>query len=330
MVRLADGELLLGMTMQNTRTAKDFVDEQHFITRSRDAGRTWSAPELSHIVPEDHPGYPPHLHVMPDGRLISWIHFSPKEGGELHVAESTDAGHTWSKPVPMGLPSKPAMMDFGVCDRAMNVSDGSMLMAFFGPCSYPGAYPKDAVGQAAVCWGALHMQAFTCRSADGGRSWERPTPLDDCGSVGGKPIVPNVDMTEFCAVELDPGCILALIRPLYSPWMWETWSHDGGRSWGPAMRGPFAGYASSNMVRTANGAILVAHRLPSLAVHCSRDGAVTWDQGTLIDSGSWAMGSMIEVEPNLVLYIYWDTPGTLMRGQFLKVTDSAVESVRFW
>jgi|GEM_PF-1073139 len=33
---------------------------------------------------------------------------------------------------------------------------------------------------------------------------------------------------------------------------------------------------------------------------------------------------MVEVEPNLVLYIYWDTPLSLMRGQFIRVTGNGL------
>ncbi len=118
-----------------------------------------------------------------------------------------------------------------------------------------------------------------------------------------------------------------LFRPIYSPWMWETWSDDGGRTWGPCVRGPFPGYATPNVVRTASGALLVAHRLPWLTVHCSLDDARTW-QGTTIDSATWAMGAMCEVEPDLVLYCYMDTHESLMRAQFLRVTSSSLEPAR--
>jgi len=102
--------------------------------------------------------------------------------------------------------------------------------------------------------------------------------------------------------------------------MWECWSDDGGRTWGPAVRGPFPGYACPNMIRTRSGALLVAHRLPGLTINCSRDGGENWDAGTMIDSGIWAMGAMAEVAPDLVLYVYWDAFESLMRAQLLRVT----------
>jgi hypothetical protein len=78
------------------------------------------------------------------------------------------------------------------------------------------------------------------------------------------------------------------------------------------------------MLRTAGGAVLVAHRLPSMTVHCSRDDGHTWDNGTLIDGAVWVMGGMVEVEPDLVLFVYYDAHESLMRAQFIRVTRSGL------
>jgi hypothetical protein len=134
----------------------------------------------------------------------------------------------------------------------------------------------------------------------------------------------NMDLTEVCGAQLSNGRILALIRPIFSPWMWETRSDDGGKSWTPCLRGPFPGYATPNMLRTRGGALLVAHRLPCLTIHTSLDEGLHWDQGTMIDSGLWAMGAMLEIEDNLVLYIYWDTNGDYMRAQYIRVTPNGL------
>ncbi|MBC8236247.1 exo-alpha-sialidase, partial [bacterium] len=143
----------------------------------------------------------------------------------------------------------------------------------------------------------------------------------------GEQIEGSMDLTEVCATQIGDGRIMALIRPIYSPWMWETWSDDGGMTWGPCIRGAFPGYATPNMLRTSSGAILVAHRMPSLTIHCSLDDGMTFDQGTMIDSGLWCMGSMIEVEPDLVLYAYMDSFESLMRAQFIRITATGLEPV---
>ena len=71
----------------------------------------------------------------------------------------------------------------------------------------------------------------------------------------------------------------------------------------------------------------IAHRLPWLTVHWSLDGGRTW-QGTIIDNGGWSMGSMCEVEPDVVLHCYWDAYESLMRVQLIQVTPSGIEPVR--
>lgn len=124
------------------------------------------------------------------------------------------------------------------------------------------------------------------------------------------------------------GRIMALVRPVYAPWMWETWSKDGGATWGPCVSGPFPGYATSNMLRTQSGVVLVAHRQPTMAIHCSRDDGHTWDQGTIIDGGLWCMGAMYEVEPDMVLYAYWDSFESHMRAQLIRVHPDRIEPVR--
>ena len=82
------------------------------------------------------------------------------------------------------------------------------------------------------------------------------------------------------------------------------------------------------MVSTASGALLIAHRMPGLTLHCSLDDGLTWDQGTMIDTGLWAMGAMVEVAPDEVLYVYWDTFRTLARAQRIRITPSGLEPVR--
>lgn len=65
-------------------------------------------------------------------------------------------------------------------------------------------------------------------------------------------------------METAPGEVMALIRPIYSPWMWEV----------------------------------------------------------------WAMGSTIEVRPNLVLSVYNDSLQGKMRAQFIGATGKQLEPVK--
>ena len=127
-------------------------------------------------------------------------------------------------------------------------------------------------------------------------------------------------------VQIPSGKILCLSRPIYSPWVWETWSDDGGVSWGPTRRGAFPSYANT-MLATAGGAVLVAGRMPGLGLHVSHDGGLSWKHYQ-IGTDIWAMGAMYEVEPNVVLFVYMDSHNTLLRAQLIEVTSDGVRPVR--
>ena len=314
-LKLSDGTLLLNYAVQEEAYKGETTP---LLTRSSDGGRTWSKPETQRIVRGDNEWFPPRLHITPGGRLICLI---KTDEGYL-VAESKDHARTWSDPVPVRIgPAPPHVESLHLGPQAfLNLADGSIMLFCYG-----GHDLKDP-DLGFYTWGSCHCQAFACRSTDDGRTWSPPVNVDDPGcDPEGEPYEGSLDLTEVCGAQMGDGRILALIRPLYSPWMWETWSADGGATWGPCVRGPFPGYATPNMLRTASGALLVAHRLPSMTIHCSFDDGHTWDEGTLIDSAIWVMGSMIEVEPDVVLYVYWDSFESLMRAQRFRVTPTGLE-----
>ncbi|MBM3804255.1 MAG: exo-alpha-sialidase [Acidimicrobiia bacterium] len=322
LVRTPKGDLLLTFNEGGTSTNAKTVP---FSIRSKDNGKTWSKPERIASLKEGdslEEGQSGQIHVFPDGKLRMMVY----KGEQVSIAESTDDGRSWEPATPVVLPPNPS--DLGrkiVPGSFVNLRDGAVLA--FG-LSYHNSSLKSAnIWQ----WGSHHTQAFATRSEDNGKTWSEWKNLDNPGLTQvtkGDQIGSNLDLTEVCAVQTGTGKIMALIRPIYSPWMWEASSTDGGKTWGPVVRGPFPGYATPNMPRTASGAILVAHRQPNLTVHSSLDDGITWDEGTRIDSGLWAMGSMLEVEPNVVLYVYYDSFYSRMRAQFIRVTPRGIEPVR--
>jgi hypothetical protein len=329
LLRFADGELLLSFAIQE-RSFQGRVTSH--LARSGDGGRTWSDPEPLRVSARDGGWEPDRLHLTPAGRLISLS----KEGDAYLIAESTDRGRTWSELAPAGLaPAPPGLPGIHLPPQAfLNLADGSIVLFGYGA-------RRDLMKEELTIytWGSFHCQSFACRSTDDGRTWSTWVNLDNAGVDDhfdpnepdrelGRPIAGNLDLTEACAVQMGDGRIMVLIRPIYSPWMWETWSGDGGVTWGPCVRGPFPGYATPNMLRTSNGAVLVAHRLPSMTVQTSWDDGGTWDEGTLIDSATWVMGAMVEVEPGVVLYVYWDSFESLMRAQRILPTRAGLEPVR--
>ena len=53
-----------------------------------------------------------------------------------------------------------------------------------------------------------------------------------------------------------------------------------------------------------------------MTVHASFDAGASW-QGSITDSSVWVMGSMLEVRPGLVLYVYYDRFESRMRAQYI-------------
>lgn len=313
--RLSNGELLLLFNSRSDQNQSETARSIPYLARSDDGGRSWSGSSPLTFAGETNTWFGARFHVTPKGRLIALL--PDKPGGTIR--DSNDGGVTWSAPTKTNLP----LDRLSLAPHAfLNLSDGAMLAFPYGRFGAP-------ISENVWTWGSVHCQAFCCRSEDDGRTWSSPVNIDTPLIDGkGQKVEGNLDLTEVSAVELVSGRVMAFVRPISSPWMWETWSDDGGRTWGACVRGPFPGYASPNMVRTRRGAILIAVREPELTVFCSHDEGVTWDQGTIIDTGIWAMGSLLEVEPDLVLYVYWDSFQGLMRAQFLRVVNRMVTPVR--
>ena len=309
-VRAGD-DLLLSFTTQKPAYSGTTAE---FVTRSTDNGRTWSPPErvTTHEAEAwDGWGY---LHRWPDGVLRMLI--SSETGARM--AEGGPYGKLWRAPKPIPMPAAPSGLKRVYPAPLLNLSDGSVLAFGYG------GHDSTIPGSSIFTWGSCHCQAFAARTTDNGATWSNWVNIDGTRDSTGKTVDGSLDLTEICGAEVAPGRIVALIRPVYSPWMWETWSEDGGRTWTPCVRGPFPGYATSNMLRTTSGVLLVAHRLPGSTIHASHDDGVSWDTGTQIDSAIWVMGSMIEVEPDRVLYVYWDSFESSMRAQFIRVTPRGI------
>ena len=320
--RFDDGELLLLANIQDSTSQAETAPAVPHLTRSTDNGVTWSEATRLDIGEVKNQWSAARIHITPKGRLIGFV---PGTDHKV-VSESTDRGRTWQHigktNLHIGPPRENPIQDISP-QGLMNLKDGGMLVFHLKGLDLV----DDTYGL--HTWGAKHCQAFSRRSDDDGATWGELVNLDTPGfDVDGKQLEGNLDFTEVSTVQLAGGRIKGFIRPIYSPTMWEIQSDDGGRTWGPALRGPFPGYAAPNMVRTECGALLIAVRMQGLTVFCSLDEGLTWDQGTIIDTGLWAMGSMVEVEPNVVLYVYWDSFSTSMRSQRFRVGASGLEPVR--
>ena len=317
LLRAGSGELVLTYNASRPGPAGT---TSHLMTRSADDGRTWSEPEVTGTVDGDPWTVRGTLHRFPDGRVRR---LSMDGDGTFALHEVSDDIRTIGPPRSLDLgPMPDGMTGLHMGPQVFaNLDDGSVVMFLYGGhASGPGH-------ELIHTWGAVHCRAFTCRSTDNGVTWSPLVNIDHAVNGRGEPVDGSLDLTEVCGAEASAGTMVALIRPIYSPWMWEVWSRDGGLTWSPCMRGPFPGYATPNMLKTSSGALLVAHRLPMMTVHASFDAGMSW-QGSIIDSSIWVMGSMLEVRPDLVLYVYYDSFESRMRAQYLSVAGGTLTPVR--
>jgi len=307
LARAANGDVLC-VFAAGIKSA-DFSNQGRYLGRSRDGGSTWTVEPAPKNLTGD-------LQRLHDGRLVS-VALAHGQGA---WSESPDNGATWSEPVAITAsepwPADPAKIETA---SPLELQDGTLIRFGIGRHS--------TWTEPVTKWGAVHCQAFSTRSTDGGKSWSVPANLDatDRNDMG------NLDLTEAVGFETADGKIMCLIRPIYSPWMWETWSEDQGRSWSPCVRGPFPGWAPSAPVKTKSGVALFPTRFPGVTLHHTRDDGMTWDDGgggTYIDSSIWAMGGLLEVEPDVILFVYMDSWMTKLRAQFIRVTDKGLIPVQ--
>lgn len=315
--------------------------------RSSDKGKTWTKPQKLTLELESNDPelvkvfelwscigfqYGPAVITTRDGRLILQVFANPKIGeGESEVygdififmSESNDDGKSWQ---PLRLAHrwpKPSNMIFlSAWGNFLELEDGTLLRLSLGRSTEGGKDIRD--------WSAAHLRAFSIRSVDGGKTWSPPVNLD-AGHPSEKEEEHrgNLDLTEPQCVEAEAGKVLCLIRPVYSPTMWETWSYDSGASWTPTTIGPITGYAAC-MLKTSSGALILGHRYPGLTVNVSRDHGISWSEQVTIDLASWANGAMIEVEPDLILFMYMtDEKEGFLRAQYFRVTPKRIEPVRY-
>ena len=295
--------------------------------RSKDKGRTWEPPETLPEKLGEVSDYGSSMFRTSGGRLILMIYRSQKDVEkpipDILISESKDSGRTWSDPVASQVaPDWPTLpKSFTPYGPLLENESGHLMRFLLGR-----ANADDEPFTDVRSWGSIHCKAAVIRSEDGGKRWSAPIELDRPSWTDKKrgEVPGSLDFTEPTGVVIG-DIVTTLIRPVYSATMWQCWSYDGGATWDAAVRATFPGYAQS-MVRTKSGMILCAHRFPHYSVNISRDDGLHWDAGTVIDYPVWAMGCMLEVEPDLVLAVYMNAQRSQpMLGQLIRVTPDGLE-----
>jgi hypothetical protein len=180
------------------------------MVRSRDEGRSWSAPSVVIDGPNDERD--PNIVETAHGTwLVSYFESNvmkaPSSQG-VFVLRSTDEGRTWSAPVKVGT----TLVGAATSAKIVQMDNGDLVMPLYGAAS---AGSTDAV-------------AAVIRSADDGLTW----PADGQATIAS---AAGVNFVEPALGYLGGGRLLAMIRTEGAERAaYEAYSLDGGRTWSAA------------------------------------------------------------------------------------------------
>ena len=207
-----------------------------YLVRSKDEGRTWSAPERMFLPAKDTEAVSAILNNLPDGRVLvtverlfyktnqgraqtkSFSHFSNRTS-RLELLVSTDPAARFFEPC--GILPSPADALSTVTGNLLQLDNGDLLLP--GYVLHPGGryqIGKDGSG----FW----------RSRDQGKSWEAfQIAVRDEPPEGEKPFYFN----EICLFQKQDGTVVALSRHDSRPvrCLYRAESKDHGKTWSKAM-----------------------------------------------------------------------------------------------
>ena len=322
--RAPNGDLLMKLAVAKEHLVPGAVQ---VLLRSTDNARSWSEPwELPEALKNGS------FHTGSDGLLrLHWVQHEPPF--RILTVASSDNGKTWSDIEERGRLKFAKGLEVGnaYVGKVVELKNGHLLR--FGYAVGPNQSVHGAIREKGGVryWGPITEAdfGFSIRSTDGGKTWSEPVGVNGPNPSPQYFMVAKETGSEVSGAETRQGHIVALIRAYTSPWMWESWSTDGGKSWSPAARGPFPMYAATNsMTSTTSGYLVIAGRHPGVGLQVSRDDGMTW-RTTRIDTPFYANGFSLEVEPDVVLYIYdgkYSDPR--VRAQLIRVTPEKAEPVR--
>jgi len=259
---------------------------------SADEGRTWSPPRILYDGPHD--DRDPSIVQLKNGRLICNFFSLRKSdvpgkrwiGLGTWIVTSDDLAKTWSRPR--------QLFDSYYCSTPIReLSDGRLILGLY----------RETAGSAA---GAVAV------SDDGGQTWSEVIDIDN----GGHRLDAETDV-----IELRDGTLYAAQRPK----MCYSISKDRGQTWSVSKPMGFAGHCPY-FHRTADGIILLAHRVPATSLHYSLDECKTWSSNVLVDTVGGAYPSMVGLKDGSVLIVYYEEgSSSSIRAKRFRATRSGIE-----
>jgi len=262
--------------------------------RSKDEGRTWSAPRILFDGPFD--DRDPHIAQMRDGAVVcSFFTYRRQPDGKVLcdtcLVTSLDGGETWEaepRIVAPGWPSSAPLRE---------LPDGTRLL---------GVYREEG----GTAYGGV------IRSTDGGKTWCEPIPI---GKGSGVRLDAETDV-----VRLKDGTLYAALRGDRVNMHFAT-SPDAGLTWSPVKDLGFPGHCP-HFTRLSTGEILLTHRLPLTSLHVSRDEGKSWQGPYQIDSTAGAYASTVELKDGSVLVVYYEEgAGSAVRARRFKLGQDGID-----
>ncbi|MBC7287447.1 MAG: exo-alpha-sialidase [Armatimonadetes bacterium] len=222
---------------------------------SDDGGETWSRPRCIYSDP-DRDDRNAAVGVMRNGTVVvCWDQYLHGWHHRTLYMLSRDGGRTWTTPQRLGRTENLVSRS-----RPVELSDGRLLFPLYAH------YGTEDLGCFAVFVDPAtgeQEQVFVGRD-----------PTTDTGD-------------EWTAIELEPGHLLGLMRAETTPWLLETRSYDGGRSWSPPCPTEIPSqFAPCDLIKLPDGRLACSfsfreRRNERLAV--SDDGGKTWDVENSLD-----------------------------------------------
>jgi len=258
---------------------------------SADEGHTWSKAEVLYDSPDD--DRDPSIVQLKSGQVICNF---------FSLRKATEPGRNWT-----GLgtwivtsddlgktwsPPRQLFADYYCSAPIRELSDGRLILGLYREL------PNTSAGAVGI-------------SDDDGKTW-RVVDIQN----GGFRLDAETDV-----IELSDGTLYAAQRPE----MCFSVSKDRGNTWSVSKPMGFPGHCPY-FLRTREGIILLAHRVPATSLHYSLDECKTWSQNVPVDSVGGAYPSMVNLKDGTVLIVYYEEgAGSSIRCKRLRATTSGIE-----
>jgi hypothetical protein len=263
---------------------------------SADEGRTWTKAQTLYDGPDD--DRDPSIVQLSTGRLICNF-FSLRKGTDAKqrwigrgtwIVTSDDLGTTWSPP-------RQIYPDYYCSAPIRELPGGRLIVGLYREL------PETSHGAVGF-------------SDDGGKTWQSPVDIPN----GGYRLDAETDV-----ILLADGSLYAAQRAE----MCFSISRDQGKTWSVSKPIGFAGHCPY-FLRTRDGIIVLAHRVPATSLHYSLDECKTWSANVVVDSVGGAYPSMVNRKDGSVLIVYYEEgEGSSIRARRFRATRTGIEWLTF-